>query len=86
MLNREPKLALKMRFVSDPLNHDNHTFCSPAYKSTTYPDLRLINPEACEQFDSVLRCVQGSVSFMTYEHYFKLVQIFAMFYNMRGLE
>ena len=78
-LNREPARFLKLRFTSDPLHIDNHTTCSAAFQSTIYPDMRKLNKEACEQFNSILRSVQSSVSYMKFDN-------FVAFFNLRGIE
>ena len=82
-LNREPKRFLEIKFASDPLHIDNHTTCSDSFKSTLHPDLRPLNKEAAEQFNSVLRSVQSSVSYMTLDNYLQAVKIFVAFYNLK---
>ena len=64
MLNREMQRAMLIRIVSDPLHSDNLTACAPSYNSKNYPDMKLVNAEACEQFNRLLRLIQSSVSYM----------------------
>ena len=63
-LNREPARFSLLRFATDPLHCDNHTTCSQAFQSHLYSDMKAKaqNKEACEQFNSVLRCVQNNVN------------------------
>ena len=82
-LNREPERFLQMKFTSDPLHIDNHTTCSDAFQSTLYSEMRKLNKEACEQFNSLLRSVQASVSYMIFDYYLQaLIKIFIGFYNL----
>ena len=85
-LNREPKRIMNLRIVSDPLHADNHTACCKSFSSRMHTDLNPLNKEACEQFNSLLRSVQSSVSYMTYDNYLQSIKIFIAFYNMRGIE
>ena len=75
-----------MRIVSDPLHADNHTACAPSYNSKNYPDMKLVNAEACEQFDSLLHSIQSSVSYMIYDNYIQSVKMLIQFYNMDWIE
>ena len=86
MFNREPQRAMLIRIVSDPLHADNHTACAPSYNSKNYPDMKLVNAEACQQFNSLLLPIQSSVSYMIYENYIQSVKMFIQLYNMRGLD
>ena len=85
-LNREPERFLQMKFRSDPLHINNHTTCSDSFQSTLYSDMRKLNKEACEQFNSLLRSVQASVSYMKFDNYLRALKIFIGFYNLRGIE
>ena len=85
-LNREPGRFLEIKFASDPLHIDNHTTCSASFQSTMHSELRKLNKEACEQFNSLLRSVQSSVSYMKFENYLQAIRIFIGFYNLRGME
>ena len=85
-LNREPERFLQMKFTSDPLHIDNHTTCSESFQSTLYSDMRKLNKEACEQFNSLLRSVQASVSYMKFDNYLQALKIFIGFYNLRGMD
>ena len=82
-LNREPARFLKMRFASDPLHIYNHSTCSESFKSIIYPDMKRLNKEAAEQFNSIIRSVQSSVSYMTFDNYMRAIRIFVAFYNLR---
>ena len=75
-LNREPARFNKLRFVTDPLHIDNHSSCSEAFKSTMYSDLKSKNKEACEQFNSLLRNVQQSVTYMDFDSYVNALKVF----------
>ena len=85
-LNREPERFLQMKFTSDPLHIDNHTTCSESFQSPLYSDMRKLNKEACEQFNSLLRSVQASVSYMKFDNYLQALKIFIGFYNLRGMD
>ena len=85
-LNREPEKFLKMKFASDPLHIENHSTCSDSFKSTVHSEMKQLNKEACEQFNSLLRSVQTSVSYMKFENYLRAVKVFIAFYNLRGME
>ena len=80
-LNREPG-----RFITNPIHSENHTTCSQAFQSNLYSDLKAQNKEACEQFNSVLRSVQQSVTFMDFENYLTALKVFISFHNLQGLE
>ena len=85
-LNREPGRFLKIKFASDPLHIENHTTCSAAFRSTLHPEMRKLNKEACQQFNSLLRSVQSSISYMKFENYLQSLKIYIGFYNLRGME
>ena len=69
--------------TSDPLHISNHTTCSDAFKSKYYPDLKPLNKEACEQFNSLLRNIQTSLTYMSFEHYMSAMKIFVAFHNLQ---
>ena len=81
-LGREPRRTAKMTIVSDPLHAVNHTNCTDAFNSRLYPDMAALNKESVEQFNSLIRGVQSSVSYMTYDNYLQAIKIFVMFYNL----
>ena len=85
-LNREPERFSHLRFVTDPLHVDNHTSCSETFQSTIYSDLRKQNKEACEQFNSILRSIQSSVTYMDLDSYVTALKIFISFHNLQGME
>ena len=85
-LNREPARFTNIRFATDPLHSDNHTTCSQSFQSNLYSDLKAQNKEACEQFNSVLRSVQHSVTFMDFDNYLMALKVFISFHNLQGLE
>ena len=85
-LNREPERFLKIKFASDPLHIENHTTCSASFQSTIHPEMKKLNKEACEQFNSLLRSVQSSISYMKFDNYLQALKIFIGFYNLRGVE
>ena len=85
-LNREPARFSKFRFVTDPLHIDNHTSCSETFKSTLYSDLKKQNKEACEQFISILRSIQHSVTYMDFNNYITALKVFIAFHNLQGME
>ena len=84
-LNREPARFSGLRFVTDPLHCDNHCTCSQVFQSHIYADLKALNKEACEQFNSVLRSVQHSVTYMNFDNYLTAMKVFIYFHNMQGL-
>ena len=53
-VNREPERFLQMKFTSDPLHIDNHATFSDSFQSTLHSDMRKLDKEACEQFNSLL--------------------------------
>ena len=69
--------------TSDPLHIGNHTTCSDAFKSKYYPELKPLNKEACEQFNSLLRNIQTSLTYMSFEHYMSAMKIFVAFHNLQ---
>ena len=75
-----------MRFATDPLHCENHTTCSESFQSKAYKDLNPLNKEACEQFNSILRSVQQSVTYMNFETYMSAMKVFIAFHNMEGIE
>ena len=75
--------GMKTVMVTDPVHESNHSTCLPETKSTWYEDMKKLNKESCEQFNSVLRCVATSVGFMTFENYMLAIQIFCAFYNRK---
>ena len=85
-LNREPARFSSLRFATDPLHCDNHTTCSQAFQSHLYSDMKAQNKEACEQFNSVLRCEQHSVSYMNFDYYLTAMKVFISFHNLRSRE
>ena len=85
-LNIEPERFLKIKFASDPLHIENHTTCSASFQSTIHPEMKKLNKEACEQFNSLLRSVQSSISYMKFDNYLQALKIFIGFYNLRGVE
>ena len=46
-------------------------------------DLKPLNKEACQQFNSLLRSVQTSVSYMTFHNYLQAIKIFIAFYDLK---
>ena len=82
-LNREPERFMNILITSDPLHIGNHTTCSDAFKSKYYPDLKPLNKEACEQFNSLLRNIQTSLTYMSFEHYMSAMKIFVAFHNLQ---
>ena len=85
-LNREPERLLQMKFRSDPLHINNHTTCSDSFQSTLYSDMRKLNKEACEQFNSLIRSFQAGVSCTKFDNYLQALKIFIGFYKLRGME
>ena len=83
---REPDRFMNLKIVSDPLHSANHTSCSDSFKSQTYPELHKLNKEAAEQFNSLLRSVQSSVTYMTFDNYMQSLKLFCSFHNWKGLE
>ena len=51
-LNREPEQFMKIQLASDPLHIFNHTTCLDSFHSSLYDDLKPLNKEGCEQFNS----------------------------------
>ena len=81
-LNREPERFLQIKIATDPLHIDNYTTCSQAFQSTIHPEMKKLNKEACEQFNSLLRSVQTSVSYMKFDNYLQAIKIFISFFNL----
>ena len=82
-LNREPELFMSLLITSDPLHIPNHTTCNQSFQSSKYPELKPLNKEACEQFNSLLRTIQTSLTYMSYEHYMAAMKVFVAFHNLR---
>ena len=80
-LGREPLRFMDILITSDPLHANNHTACSKSFNSSIYPNLSYINKEACEQFNSLLRSVESSVSYMTYDNYLQAIKIVISLYK-----
>ena len=85
-LNREPARLSGLRFVTGPLHCENHSTGSQAFQSHIYADMKALNKEACEQFNSVLRSVQHSVTYMKFENDLTAIKVFISFRNMHGLK
>ena len=68
-------------FVSDPFHEKNHTTCSQSHMSTNYENLDKQNRESAEQFNSILRRIARSVSYMTPENYMRAITLFCVFNN-----
>ena len=85
-LNREPARFSDLRFATDPLHCENHSTCSQAFQSHIYADMKALNKEACEQFNSVLRSVQHSVTYMNFDNYLTAMKVFISFHNMQYLK
>ena len=82
-LNREPEIFMNMLITSDPLHIPNHTTCNKSFHSNKYEELKPLNKEACEQFNSLLRTIQTSLTYMSYEHYMTAMKIFVAFHNLQ---
>ena len=48
--------------------------------------MKLVNAEACEQFNSLMRSIPSSVLYMLFDNYIHSVKMFIKFYNMPGLD
>ena len=82
-LNTEAERFMRMLITTDPLHIPNHLTCNQAFHSTQYDNLNLLNREAAEQFNSLLRHIQTSLTYMTYENYMLSLQVFVSFHNMK---
>ena len=82
-LNRELKIYMENRSVTDNFHEENHTGCVPSFRSSLYTDLQSRNTEACEQFNALLRRVGTSLMFMNLDHYINAVRVFCSMYNLR---
>ena len=80
-LNREPERFMNILITSDPLHIPNHTTCSQSFQSKIYEQLKPLNKEACEQFNSILRNIQVSLTYMSFEHYMAAMKVFVTFHN-----
>ena len=74
---------MNMLITSDPLHIPNHTTCNMSFHSNKYEELKPLNKEACEQFNSLLRSIQTSLTYMSYEHYMTAMKIFVSFHNLK---
>ena len=81
-LNREPRRFMELLITSDPLHIENHSTCSDSFQSTKYKHLKGLNKEACEQFNSILRRIQTSLTYMTYKNYLNALKVFVAFHNI----
>ena len=77
-----PSRFTQMRFVTDSLHIENNTSCLKSFRSTLYADMKVLNKEACEQFNSLLRSIQKSVTYMDLESYLLAMKIFVPFHNV----
>ena len=82
-LNRELKIYMENRSVTDNFHEENHTGCIPSFRSSLYTDLQSRNTEACEQFNALLRRIGTSLMFMNLDHYINAVRVFSSMYNLR---
>ena len=74
--NREPKRFMSIRVTSDGFHENNHKTCSSSFKTSSYPSLRNANSEACEQFNSVLRRISSSTTFMQQSVFMRAITLF----------
>ena len=81
-LNREPERFMNLLITSDPLHIQNHSTCSSSFQSIRYNHLKPLNKEACEQFNSILRNIQVSLTYMSFEHYMAAMKVFVTFHNI----
>ena len=82
-LNREPERFMNILVASDPLHTANHTTCNESFQSKHYEELKPLNKEACEQFNSLLRSIQTSLTYMSFEHYMAAMKVFVAFHNLK---
>ena len=75
-LNREPKRFMSIRVTSDRFHENNHKTCSSSFKTSSYPSLRSANSEACEQFNSVLRRISSSTTYMQQSLFMRAITLF----------
>ena len=85
-LNREPARLSGLMFVTGPLHCENQFTGSQAFQSHIYADMKALNKEACEQFDSVLRSVQHSETYMNFDNNLTAMKVFTSFNNMLRLK
>ena len=70
VLKTEPKLFMSLVITSDPLHILNHTTCNQSFQSSKYPEIKHLNKETvCEQFNSLPRTIQTTLTYLSYEHY-----------------
>ena len=74
--NREPKRFMSTRVTSDRFHENNHKTCSSSFKTSSYPSLRSANSEACEQFNSVLRRISSSTTYMQQSLFMRAITLF----------
>ena len=82
-LNREPERFMNILLASDPLHIPNHTTCSESFQSILYNELKPLNKEACEQFNSLMHSIQTSLTHMSLEHFMSAMKVFVKFHNIR---
>ena len=58
-----------MRIVKDPTHIENHAICMKSFRSISYADMKGLNKEVCEQFNSLLRSIQKSVTLKATTYY-----------------
>ena len=75
-LNREPKRFMSIRVTSDRFHENNHKTCSSSFKTSSYPSLCSANSEACEQFNSVLRRISSSTTYMQQSLFMRAITLF----------
>ena len=60
-----------------------HTTCNESFQSKHYEELKPLNKEACEQFNSLLRSIQTSLTYISFEHYMTAMKVFVAFHNLK---
>ena len=83
-MNRELLRFMNIQITTDIFHEENHTTCTPAFKSSKYDSLKNVNSEAAEQTNSVLRRVASSTTFINPKLYIKSLTLFMAYQNLKS--
>ena len=84
-LKRELKFFHAVRFFIDRLHWKNHTACQDAYNMNTWPFLKGVNSQACEQFNSRLLAIATQLGFFTADRGMEFMYMFVRMHNEQKL-
>ena len=83
-LNRELLRFMKIWITTDKFHEENHTTCSPLFKSSRYDQLKSLNTETAELTNYILRRIACSTTFMNLQLYMKSITFFMAYQNLKS--